>query len=521
MRTWKFLIFSSLFTILVFSACKRDDLLPGDALVYVPGTVTSVTAINVNRLMEKADFDALKQMEFYQDFLEKVRQENSAFAQVMRDPRKAGIDLDNNVYLNVELDQPGQSGMMTVVFTIKDKNAFEKTLDDLDINYLPASQEPGLFQEHGTALLWNEAVGILGFGSENTIQQQVEAYLNTSEEQSVNRNKNLRDALSNDFDVLNWTTSAGFVDLFQIGPIGKVARYTEEDLRENYLQSYLFFEEGQVRAETRYQLQSKLATDLALVLNDEVDTDFSESIPHDNLFFFANFGLRPKGINQLLIEYHIQGLSDESFKQYGFTMEDVINAFSGDAAIAIYQEDNDQIINFPSFLMVYDIDSREHLDRILLAAQNTGHLDRIGENRYQVLSGPNPDTLGSGTDRVEAELLIKDNLLYFSDNSLNHIEQIAGGNFNTNGKLPKTMQSLTAKNAFAALVDIAWLSQVEDDLEDMPVQSIASTASRKKAAVTVKMEAETTNSLKQLFRWMNQKYLEKKVDKPAEEEDKS
>lgn len=509
-----------LLLILFVYGCRPDADLPEDGLAYIPEQVTSVTVVDLDRLMEKADFEQVKTMDFYRDVVGKVQQENPAFARIMQAPAEAGVDLAQKVYISMELNAPQEQGFVALVFSIADQHKFEQTLDDLELKYLPAGQKPGLLQHKRSALVWNEQIAILGVGSEEQVEARASQYLQTDQAHSVANNKNLRKALKRDFEVLNWISSSGLVDLFKLEDVGKAARFNAADLRENYLQSFLRFEDGEMVAESEIFLQPKLAGDLALLLNDKVATDFSKRIPQEDIVFYANAGLRPKGFNQILLEYHIKGMSDQPLEKFGIKFDDLMEAFSGDAALAMYLPEGDTM-NMPHFLLALDIDGKEDLTKVLDGAQQAAILRPTVADRYQLLSPPGKDSLGAAiVQRVEGEILIKNGLLYLSDRAA-LLDKVQSGNFATQGKLMESMPALIAKRALAGILDMARVSQLEDDFTNSPITSVEGNAGRKEAMVRVKMQEEGTNSLKQFFQWMNRQYQEQQLKKQGTEDSKS
>ena len=52
---------------LTLSACDKGSILKNEALTSIPKDVSMVTAVDLPALMEKADFDNVKTMEFYQE----------------------------------------------------------------------------------------------------------------------------------------------------------------------------------------------------------------------------------------------------------------------------------------------------------------------------------------------------------------------------------------------------------------------------------------------------------------------
>ena len=73
---------------LLFFSCQQDDLSFEDTtLGYIPEEITMLTVVNVDQMMEKADFESLKDMAFYQNVVSRIEKDNAAFAKVLEEPR--------------------------------------------------------------------------------------------------------------------------------------------------------------------------------------------------------------------------------------------------------------------------------------------------------------------------------------------------------------------------------------------------------------------------------------------------
>ena len=122
-----FMFFLSLFLMV---SCKNSPNL-NDSLTAIPKDATSVTAVNINSLMQKADFEAVKNMDFYKESIAEAEKENPAMAEIMKDPKKSGIDLTKNIYVIQEynlLESGNGSDDGTILMSIADVKAFEAML---------------------------------------------------------------------------------------------------------------------------------------------------------------------------------------------------------------------------------------------------------------------------------------------------------------------------------------------------------------------------------------------------------
>ena len=112
---------------LVLASCKKSVNFD-DAAQAIPKNATSVTAMNLPSLMQKADFESVKQMDFYKEAIADADKDNPTVASIMRDPKKSGVDFTKNVYFVQDYNLGGLDGYgaeMTILMSLTDAAAFE------------------------------------------------------------------------------------------------------------------------------------------------------------------------------------------------------------------------------------------------------------------------------------------------------------------------------------------------------------------------------------------------------------
>lgn len=498
--------------LLAFSQCR--EALPDDAVAYIPEQTTAVMTFKAEQLMDKAAFDEVKQMAFYQEMLAEVRQENPAFAQVLEDPALAGVDLSKNIYMTMVMEEADAPPMAAVLFSIADKSAFESTLDQLDVQYIPAAQSPGSFSSPSSALIWNETVGILGMGPEQAdMKARVEALLRTDQRESIGNNKNFRKALAEDYDVMQWFTAEYLVDKYQLDKIGRAARFSAEDLRDNHARALLHFEAGKVRGEMDFFLSDKLRNDMDMVFLDRSRMDFRKKLPSEELIMVSTMALDLSGINQLLVEYHVQGASEQPLRQFGISWEDIREALSGEMAVAAYRAVDTPPLSMVRVLVAMGIRDQSKLEGILQAGKDGGWLLELGDNRYQWMNTEEVDSLGNSRRETMAEIWIEDEVMYLSDQA-DIISTLQAGDYTTGTGIMSERGEMKSSQAFSMIIDAAHLPggmSDEEDLQLIPFDYLMAGGDETTMEGIAIMEDREQNSLRQFFQWFNNMYQQKKA----------
>ena len=130
-------IFLALFAVLVLgTSCTEKSVSLKDAAVEViPANSAAVTAIDLKRIMDKADFPAIQKMEFYQAMISEVSSDNPGVVAVMKDPAQSGIDMEGRAYFVQDIDVMNPDNSVNVItLGLKDKAAFEKLVTNGNSN---------------------------------------------------------------------------------------------------------------------------------------------------------------------------------------------------------------------------------------------------------------------------------------------------------------------------------------------------------------------------------------------------
>lgn len=491
--------------VLFLSACQQP--LPDDALANVPEGVSFVTAINIPRLMEKAEFEKVRQMGFYQKITEQAAEKNPAFAEVLKDPASAGVDLQKNAYVAMILsaDTVNEGKTVAFLFSIADKAKFEQAVNDIRIKALQTGNEPE------TALVWNEKTGI--FVNGDHAQATADAWLNSPPNQTVARNKSLRKTLAREYDIANWVTSDALASIYPNLAEG-LKKYTPKDFEGNHIGSYLYFEDDRVRGEVYVDLKKNLANDLNTFFRDRVKTDFTQLMPAEDQSFLLTAALDLHGIHQVLLERYIQGAAQQSLKEFGLSTEDIAYAFGGDVALSLYPG-RDTLFNVPTPLLAGNIKDQARLNKLIDKAVEKGVLEKKSDNRYLWVRPEKKNREDSVivTREDRGEILIKDNIVYLAPNG-ELLDRIAAGGFATQGAVADRIKGLQAENILSAYFQPPLF--MNQNRESIPFEGFQVTARRNYLEGFAELPKAPGNSLFQLFQELEKKYQQDKMNEEAE-----
>ncbi|MFK7809705.1 MAG: DUF4836 family protein, partial [Saprospiraceae bacterium] len=484
-------LFSLLFliSIVLLTACGNSKL-PDDSLKQVPKDVSSITAFNLNQLMQKADYDYIKELDFFQNGISELRMDEPAMAAIMEDPFASGVDLTKNAYfvMDVDANDPSNKQFGALVFSIKDSKTFRSMLSDISMKDITNHEGYNkLSFDRDGLIAWNEDFGIIAGATSNMdIDNYLNNYFDKDRKTSVADNNDLVKCLSKNYDIATWISS----DKLSTNPSLKTAAnfmgISSEALSGNHFHSYFNFEEGAIVGTSDHYLKKELTNDLKLFFKNGVKTDLSKYIPAENLGFAFSAALDAKGIYQIINE-KAGGITtvNAGLKKYGFTSKDVAEAFGGDMVVAVY--DNPQNRKEPTGLMTATIGDQKLFKQFIDLGVQFELLTMEGENLYRVKKGLD--------DIRNFYLLIQDDV-FFVTNGSTLLETLEGGSFATTDRIDNDLYDALTDNAFGGLVDFNFLKSIEKDFMNFPFEKGTFNAGLESSEMRLDMKNKKTNSLK-------------------------
>lgn len=516
--TW--LSLSALLFVLVFTACQQEAPIPDDSLQYLPESTAMVTAIRARQLMDKADFGSVRQSEGYRQMAEEARAANPVLAKVLEQPESSGVDLGKNIYFSAEMRED-QKPFTVISFSLADAGAFEALLESVEAEPQPAADNGYRFfsPSHNSTLAWNEKVALIGIAEDGTdVEAAIKGYLEARPERSVARNKNLRRALAKEFDVATWLSSDFLLSSGMAKNAGTLLNYKQEDLRGNYIQHFLTFDQGMARSEVDFYFKSQVANDLSMLFRDKVKTDFVQRAPEGEPLFFMSTAFDMDGINQLLVEKYSKGLAEGGLQEYGISTSTLMKALKGDIMLAAYPSGDEG--GEPALVFAARIGDEAALQSLIDLAVQENKVAPAGKNRYRFLEWKKEmkgDTAyAEAKVRIDGQFLIRDGLLYIAgDPAL--LDKVESGRTGLRGPAAEQAKALSANNIFTFLGDIAAIEALggkqKEGIDE--IKSVEATAWREGAELVLKMKDGSANSLKTLIDIMKKARPEKA---PAAEE---
>lgn len=501
-------------TLFLFNACKKSTAIGNDSITNIPANVSSVTAIDIGQLMEKADFENVKKMEFFQDMLRDVQNQNPALAKVLENPASSGIDLTKNAYTFNDIDAKNLSKSFNgIIVSIANKADFESLLASANVDKINAKEGyQQAKQSRNSVVAWNDEIAVLGSNTIGNVDDFTDKIFKTTKENSIASNEDLKKCMANNHDVVSWLSSNAIAENPQAGMFLAFANIKVDALKDNFIHSYVDFNKGEVVSKADYFLQNDLKKDLDLFFKDEVKTDFKKYVPGDQLNFAMTTALDFNGINQVLTE-RPQAKSYVNFvlQEYGLSLDDISDAFNGDLLLSTYNNTDD---NGTTGLFMTKIGKRDVFDKFISLAIEYELLTKTDDNTYSMNAGNMgrgmSSPFGTGSLNTQGKLVIHDDILFMSaDEDL--LNSIKAGTYK-GSFISKDKYKMLSNNIFAAFADIEMLKNFSEELNSLDVKEVTTSSNRKNSVLNVEMNNKNVNSLKSIFEMVNKAYLQKQKD---------
>ncbi len=492
--------------VVLFTSCQPEAAVENLALTKIPTNATAVTVVDIPSLMEKADFEAVKQMQFYKEMLREV--DNPDIAQAMEDPEKAGIDLSQPAYIYYTINpEDVNETFFAVVMAVKDKASLENILSKSDVEKKKGNGFSYSADNDQSILAWSDNLCLLG-GSPAymDLTQEAENFFQNDGSENISQNKDFQKAMANKHDISSWANLDAIAENGDAQLALAFASIDPEALKGNSFHSYLDFEKGEVNSETKWFLQSGLIKDLQKLFKDNPSTDFSKYFSGENLAFFLSTAIDLKGLNEVLNDRpQAKGFLDYSIQEFGFTVEDLVKSFGGDIALGLYPTESE---SEATGLFAMSVEKEDVLQQFLDLGEERGLIVKVRDNYYKLNNTENLELPTNPTGAPvkfdgEGYLLLKDGHAFISGNE-SVLAEVESGKF----KGAKKVKNLTKDNLFAIYFNYLTSKSLFGPEDEQPkgVEEIESSINRDGARFNVEMDKKDVNSLKYIFQIVEEEY---------------
>lgn len=499
-------------SLLLFSACKNEPLPPGDAaLAHIPNDAVTVMGIDLDRLMQKADFDEVKKMAFYQKMVNETWAKSPTLAAALEDPTASGIDLRGKIYMTASGQSEKMEDATSHIFVpLANMDAFEKILAEADVEFTTENGRKVSRPDANVQATWDDHMAVFSFAADGVdLAAVVEAIFALDENTSFAQNKSFRRGMTAEHDVVSFFSTNSFAK----NPTAKVAielaNLDKDILDDNYVAGYADFEKGRMVGHADFLVNSSLGRGLVgRFFHKKVETDFSKIVPTGDLAFVMSAALDLRGIDQWLSERPQQRETvDLVVADFGgISRRELIQTLNGDVFVSGFSADlNDK----ENFIVGFGVKSKKEGKAFLDRAVAQKNLKEIEPGFYKVL-GFGGSEFSIRVNKGIAHLLVADDVFVIAKDK-DILEQIRRGE--TNGDALANLKN----KAIGGWANLEGMTN-EAGQNDM-FRAMQFSADGEGADFIMNMDDPTGNSLKSLLKKVEEQYenARQKVDAEAVE----
>lgn len=503
MKFYKIIFLAIISFSLLTTSCQQGNSIKEDAIINIPQNASSVSAVNIKRLMDKADFASMQKMAFYQDFIKDAAQGNAGAEAVLKDPYASGINLDANVYLvqDVDIIQPDEV-FMGLVASLSDAEAFKNLVTSDGNPDIKQGEGYQYFSNRRNIVAWNDKIAVMG-GSQSSktdLKAEVSNFFSTTKETSIANNEDLKKCFSKESDITSWFCSNKMAEASKgkMGMAGFII--TPAMLSENYAHSYFNFEKGAIVSESNYDFNEKISDEFRHVFKDKVETDFSQYVPAENLTFAFTGALDMRGINMILENKSMTGMADMSLKQYGLTTQEISKIIDGDFLVTSHAIPGNDT---PRMLTAVKINDMDGFQKIIDLGKDYEMIEEAGDGIYKLagIMGMSPDM---------PVFYVTDGMLFVGDAG-STIPALQAGDYGKDGVINSDIKNIFSKNIMGGYIDFQHIGNMLDGsgIDINALKDARMELNRDNGTMRLNMTDQDKNALKSIVDWTDKNYNKK------------
>ena len=513
------------FGLFLLASCNKTVNLD-DASKAIPKDAISVTAINLPSLFQKADFESVKQMDFYKAMVDSAKTHDAAMADIMRDPRKSGVDFTKNVYF-VQDYQVGNNAQnnATVLMSLASVNDFETMLKNSDkdakiesrdgIKFIVSTpkevdnnSEDGInfsrSKDSRSVVAWNDKMAIMGNFTEGSRDGRENSnftkYFKLKAEESVAQNENFAKSFATKHDVYTYMSFDKLADDASVKGSAGMMNIDPKSLKGNYATGFADFENGQIVSKSDYNINAALRKEWGLMFKDNVKTDFSKYLKGNNLGFVMTMALDAKGIKEIInTNPQFKAALELGKGTDAFTSDDIFKAFDGDMVVAAAPQSGDKKWSGMMGIKLQDKATMLKLINYLIAEKA---LVAEGNDVYHF----------SGAADMMSKNYVETGKIAFVDDVIFIGDATTISGLKTGGNVSGDVKDILNKNIVGVYANFNQIFANTEGMQNPEFGEMKMTMSGKKAEATIKTRDANENALKSLMKAVNQWYLKSKAD---------
>lgn len=338
--------------ILLAASCRKNE----DSITHIPKEALSVVGINVNSLYKKIDLQALQQMGFIDNLMQRIALKQDSTASI--DITATGIDLLNTFYVfalpNFDLPTPS---VYYALIPLKNEREFSTFLQKqfVDLNSETLNGIKYVLPNTTTAIGWNNNYAVIAFagldvmdykGDNNPLALAIPAALKKGIEQSltlksdasIQQNKQFLALAQQGEDIsiwVNYNQTLNSLSQDDLGVAGSLLASQQRLMKDAAFAATINFDKGKITGKTTYHFNESMQGLLKSLAPKNVNHKLYDNVYGSQLNLGMTFNFNPDGIFTVADSMHTLPLALEALRQVGLSTNDITSALTGNVLFAI------------------------------------------------------------------------------------------------------------------------------------------------------------------------------------------
>ncbi len=334
--------------LLLLASCGKTD----KSTRYISKDAIGVISVNSGQLLKKVGLDMILSGQLFKEFLKSGKDSTAPNLDEM------GIQYLSTAYAYAVPDQrlSGKSRFM-LILPLKDAAKFtalvKKQFADAKIS---TKDELTLAASDNICIGWDKNTAIIAFtppsnewadmdkgatpGTDAAVvlSEEVQKTFTMPEDQSMVSNKKFADLLKAGHDISFWLNYENLMNSLpqeQIGQAGTIMASQKKLLKDAYVAGGVNFENGKITGDATYYFNSSVKAIANALEAKSANDDLLKKVQGKQLNLLMSYHINPMGIKTMLDTMGVSSFAALALKEYGLTLDEVLNAFSGDFLLAV------------------------------------------------------------------------------------------------------------------------------------------------------------------------------------------
>ncbi len=534
-----------------------------DLMASVPASAASVTVINLPNISKKVSWESVKQLHFFKDISSKLQMSDRAFAEVLQDPARSGVDFSKMIYMIKTAPDESGAAQTNFLFSLKDASAFEKLVKT-------AGQTAGITEKTGFKQISTSKTEYIRVSAHKTIEPPVSDGGGSNMDSPKSIASAAPDSLTDTVTThttLAWNSKMATVNIVKGGKAGEVASFfanttptagavitdltalmkTPHDVynrvdfgslasnaknmpgmgaaagamnadmfKGDYMIGTSDFEPGRINSHEEFKVNSMILGMVASAFKPSTSANFNRYFDPSTVSFAASLG-----VDVSVLKSMIGPMMGGAKNKMGIAAspEDIMDALDGDIAV-VGMKPTDPTDTTRHIVMAASLKDKDAAMKILNAAVDSGSMIKVSDGLYKMkVPKTAKNSIADKKPVKTSYLAVKNDVVFFGEQ--NDLANIKSNAPQTGANAQAVAQTLT-NTAFGVFANIEALMMMGGNNNKNPnltaalqaLDHLTMTVKSGQSDFIVSMKDQKTNSLQSLLGVVDALYAAASKNKP-------